>query len=129
MATRPSCGSSKATPTPHGVEVTIILDLMHVLSYLWKAAQVFHPEDDDATVDWVRERLLAILQGRAGLVAGGMRRSATRRGFDAVTRLPDRHLRHLPAQPQSLPRLCGLPCPGLADLFGRDRRHLSAPDQ
>ena len=37
---------------------------------------------------WVGERLLAVLEGRASLVAAGMRRSATRRELSAEERKP-----------------------------------------
>ena len=65
----------------HGVELTIILDLMHVLSYLWKAAHAFHEEGSQESEEWVAKRLLEILRGRAGYVAGGIRRSATLQGL------------------------------------------------
>jgi len=72
----------------HGVELTIVLDLMHLLSYLWKAAHVFHDEGSKESHKWVSERLREVLRGRAGIVAGGMRRSATLRELDEETRKP-----------------------------------------
>lgn len=72
----------------HGVKMSIVLDLMHLLSYLWKAAHVFHEEGSQESERWVSERLLEILHGRAGLVAGGMRRSATLRGLEEQARKP-----------------------------------------
>lgn len=62
----------------HGVDLTIILDIMHVAEYLWDASLAFHVEDSREREKWVSERLLAVLRGRASLVAGGIRRSATR---------------------------------------------------
>jgi len=59
------------------VPVVIILDIIHVIEYLWKAARVFHEEANKASEKWVSKRLLEILRGKASLVAGGMRRSAT----------------------------------------------------
>jgi hypothetical protein len=70
----------------HGVELTAVVDLIHVVEYLWKAAAVFCAEGTRELEDWVSERLLKILQGRAGFVAGGIRRSATRRGLTAQQR-------------------------------------------
>jgi len=70
------------------VELTIILDLIHVLGYLWKAARVFHPAEDHKAEIWVRERLLEILRGRSSQVAAGMTRSATKRGLSAKEREP-----------------------------------------
>lgn len=65
----------------HGVELTVVLDLIHVVEYLWKAAFVFCAEASRELEDWVSERLLKILQGRACDVAAGIRRSATLRGL------------------------------------------------
>jgi hypothetical protein len=63
-----------------GVDVTIILDLIHVLEYFWKAAHCFHKEGTPALERWVNLRLLALLEGRAaGAFAKDLRRWATRR--------------------------------------------------
>lgn len=72
----------------HGVKVTIILDVVHVLEYLWKAAYVFHPEASSEAEAWVTVRLLRILRGDSSLVAGGIRRSATKRGIGRRARKP-----------------------------------------
>lgn len=72
----------------YGVEVTLVVDFIHVLGYLWKAGKALvgkEPADIDA---WVSERSLRILRGQASLVAGGMRRSATNRGLDQAARKP-----------------------------------------
>jgi len=60
-----------------GVEVTIIVDLMHVLEYLWCAAHAFHPHGSVEAEPWVQQRLMWLLQGRpAGKIATAMRQSA-----------------------------------------------------
>jgi len=64
-----------------GVEVTIIVDFVHVLEYVWKAAWCFHPEGDPEAEAWVAVKALEILSGNAGLVAAAIRRTATRRGL------------------------------------------------
>lgn len=71
-----------------GLDLTIIVDLIHVIEYLWDAGRVFHPFSGPELENWVRHRLLETLRGKAGLMAGGMRRSATRRGLSAKTREP-----------------------------------------
>jgi hypothetical protein len=71
-----------------GLDLTIIVDLIHVIEYLWDAARAFHPDPGDQLESWVRYRLLEILRGKAGLMAGGMRRSATLRGLSAKAREP-----------------------------------------
>jgi hypothetical protein len=63
----------------HGVELTLILDIIHVVEYLWKATWSFHEEGDSAGEEWVTERLVELLHGRASEVARGMRQSATKR--------------------------------------------------
>jgi hypothetical protein len=47
-----------------GITVTIIIDFIHVLGYLWKAAWCFHPPRDPAMEDWVIAQGLDILHGR-----------------------------------------------------------------
>jgi hypothetical protein len=68
------------------VDVTIVFDVIHVLEYLWKAGMCFHDEGTKGLEAWVEERFLNILEGRAGDVAGGIKRSATKRGLEASER-------------------------------------------
>ena len=56
----------------------LVLDIIHVLEYLWKAAYAFHDEGSEEARLWVRKRLLAILHGRVSGVVAGMRQSATK---------------------------------------------------
>lgn len=72
----------------YGVELVIILDLIHVLEYLWKAARALHGADEAGAETWVRERMLEILRGRSSVVAAGMTRSATLRGMSNEERKP-----------------------------------------
>ena len=64
----------------------IILDFIHVAERVWKAGLDFHKEGTAELEAWVSKRLLAILKGRAAHVAAGIRRSATRHGFDEQAR-------------------------------------------
>lgn len=70
----------------HHVELTVIVDIIHVLDYVWGAAWCFHAEGSPEAERWVDERFLEILRGRASSVAAGMRRSATLRGLAAEDR-------------------------------------------
>jgi hypothetical protein len=72
----------------YGVKLEIILDLIHVLEYLWKAAWVLHAEGDREAEAWVGKRLTEILRGHSSQVAAGIRRSATLRGLNARQRAP-----------------------------------------
>jgi hypothetical protein len=78
----------KQQANQHRITLTIILDLLHVAQYAWKAAHVFHARGTRDAAQWVRERLLEILRGNSSLVAAGMRRSATLRNLDAKDRAP-----------------------------------------
>jgi hypothetical protein len=71
-----------------GVDLTIIVDIIHVIEYLWDAGRAFYPEAGSELETWVQIRLLEILRGKAGYVAGGMRRSATRRFLLSAERKP-----------------------------------------
>jgi hypothetical protein len=71
----------------HGVELTVIIDIIHVLDYVWKAAWAFHAEGSPEAERWVDDRFLEILRGRASWVAAGMRRSATLRELVAKDRV------------------------------------------
>jgi hypothetical protein len=64
------------------VPVAIVVDFVHVLEYLWKAAWCFFAEGDQAAEQWVHRHALAILAGRAGQVAAAIRRKATRARLD-----------------------------------------------
>jgi len=70
----------------YGVELTIVVDFIHVLEYLWKAAWCFHDKGDPKAEEWVLQRARKVLHGKASDVAGGIRRSATLRGLDKAER-------------------------------------------
>jgi len=61
------------------LRVTLILDLMHVMEKLWRAAYVFHAEGSLEADLWVLERTLRILSGDVGQVVKGLRQSITKR--------------------------------------------------
>lgn len=57
-----------------------ILDIVHVASYVWQAAKVFHAHQEHQEA-FARERLLRILHGDVKGVVSGLRQTATRRGL------------------------------------------------
>lgn len=63
-----------------------VLDLIHPLERLWTIAYLFHAEGSPQAEAFVRPRLLAILEGRANRVIGGLRQAATKRGLSAAKR-------------------------------------------
>jgi hypothetical protein len=59
--------------------VTCVLDIMHVVGYLWAAANAWFGEASQAGKHWVQAKLTAILNGRVGYVSGGLRQILTKR--------------------------------------------------
>lgn len=51
----------------------LVLDIMHVMDYLWEAGTALYGEKGKERTPWVREHALAILEGRVGRVIGGLR--------------------------------------------------------
>ena len=70
-----------------------VLDIIHVLSYVWEAAGLFK-STDAARRDFTRKRLLWILQGEVRRVIRGLRRMGTHRGLAG-------------ADKKDLDRICG----------------------
>lgn len=67
----------QAEASARRIDVTVLIDFVHVLEYLWAAAWCFFAEADPAAQDWVRDRALAVLEGHATAVAAGLRRRAS----------------------------------------------------
>jgi hypothetical protein len=70
------------------INLTIIVDIIHVIEYLWSAGRAFHPDSGSELESWVQHRILQVLRGKGHLMAGGMRRSATLRDLSAGVRKP-----------------------------------------
>jgi hypothetical protein len=95
----PQLDAVKEEARARGVELEIICDIVHALEYLWDAARVLVDESKQA--EWVRQRLLRLLQGEVSQVAAGMRRAKTMCGRrlskkqrSVVDRSADYLLRH-----------------------------------
>jgi hypothetical protein len=54
----------RAEAASRGITITIVVDFIHVLEYLWKAAWCFHAPRDPAMETWVTAQGLDILHGR-----------------------------------------------------------------
>ena len=74
-----SLWASSETHLP--ADMVQILDLLHVTSYLWDAAYLFHTEGSAEATAFVRNRTLRILHGEVGYVIGGLRQMATKRSL------------------------------------------------
>ena len=66
--------------------VVEILDLLHVMEYVWSAAYLFHAEGSETASAFVRDRVFRILHGEVGYVIGGLRQMATKRSLPAEKR-------------------------------------------
>ena len=71
-----------ATARSNDLSLVIIIDFIHVLEYLWKAAWCFFDKGDPKVEVWVQERARAVLEGKASSVAAGIRRAATKRQIE-----------------------------------------------
>ena len=59
----------RAEAQRRGVTIHIVIDLIHVLEYIWKAAWSLHPAGDPAAEDWVAVKALAVLAGHSARAA------------------------------------------------------------
>jgi hypothetical protein len=67
-------------------DVTLVLDLFHVLEKLWKAAHTLHAEGSTKAETFVRERVLRILRGQVSQVVKGLRQIVTKRKLQGTKR-------------------------------------------
>lgn len=67
-------------------EVTEILDLLHVISYVWRAAHLFHASGSSQAFKLVKKQIHRILAGEVEKVIRSLRRKATRQGFSGTKR-------------------------------------------
>lgn len=56
----------KAEARRAGVKITIFLDVVHVIEYVWKAARALFGKSTVEAESWVSDRLLGLLTGRSG---------------------------------------------------------------
>jgi len=68
------------------VTISVVVDFVHVLEYLWKAAWCFFREADPAAEAWVAAKAREVLRGHATAVAGAIRRTATNRTLTKADR-------------------------------------------
>ena len=61
------------------LKAALILDLLHVLEKVWKAAHVFHPEGSPDAEVYARLICLRILEGNVSQVIKGLRQTVTKR--------------------------------------------------
>ena len=76
----------KAEARKRKLTISIVVDFIHVLEYLWSGCWCFFAEGDPAAERWVSEKARQVLDGKAGIVAAAIRRKATTLGLDANQR-------------------------------------------
>jgi hypothetical protein len=76
----------RAEATARGIDISILVDWVHVLEYIWASAWSFFDEGEPAAEDWVQDKAIDVLSGRASIVAAAIRRKATTMGLDDSTR-------------------------------------------
>lgn len=70
----------------HGAKVTILIDIIHVVQYLWKAAASLFGAGAPAAPGWVRDQAARILHGRSRDVLIAIRRRGTLHGYSPAGR-------------------------------------------
>ena len=68
------------------VKIPVLIDFIHVVQYLWKAAGSFFYPGDPAARAWVKEQAAKILAGNHRDVRAGIRRRATAWGYSPQER-------------------------------------------
>lgn len=77
----------KAEAKRVGVTITILVDVVHVIEYVWKAARAIFGKTTQEAEKWVGERFLALLSGASGgEIAKTIRRHADQRKLSAARR-------------------------------------------
>jgi hypothetical protein len=79
-------GLIRAEAALRGVQITILIDLIHVLEYLWKAAWSLHAAGDPAAEDWVAVKALAVLAGDSARAAAEITAETDAAGLTAAQR-------------------------------------------
>jgi hypothetical protein len=70
----------------YGVKITILIDIIHVVQYLWKAAASLFGARDPAAPGWVRGQAARILHGRSRDALIAIRRRGTLHGYSPAGR-------------------------------------------
>jgi len=76
----------RAEAARRGVAVHILIDLIHVLEYLWKAAWCFHADGDPHAEAWVATHAVSILSGQAAQAVAAIDAQAVGAGLSDIQR-------------------------------------------
>ena len=76
----------RAEAERRGVRVHILIDLIHVMEYLWKAAWCLHAEGDPHAEAWVATQAISILSGRVAQATAAIDQQAVGAGLSGGQR-------------------------------------------
>nr|WP_200309443.1 ISKra4 family transposase [Streptomyces adelaidensis] len=76
----------KAEALQRGVDIHIIVDLIHVLEYLWRAAWCLHEAGDASAENWVARHARVLLGGGVQQTAAALEEAARTAGLRGVQR-------------------------------------------
>jgi hypothetical protein len=71
----------RAEAARRGAPIHILVDFIHVLEYIWRAAWCFHDDGDPAAEPWVAAHAVRILAGEADAVITALQTQATDAGL------------------------------------------------
>jgi len=83
-------GYAEQQAKSQGIVICLILDIMHVLEYLWKAVKVFFPDEAGGFErhDWVASSIQQILHGEVMAVVADIRQRADEKDLSVKAREP-----------------------------------------
>jgi hypothetical protein len=76
----------RAEAARRGVTIHVIIDIIHVLEYIWGAAWSLHAAGDPAAEDWVAVKALAVLAGDSERAAAEITAEAAAAGLEGSRR-------------------------------------------
>ena len=95
----------RAEAARRGVTIHVIIDIIHVLEYIWGAAWSLHAAGDPAAEDWVAVKALAVLAGDSERAAAEITAEADAAGLEGKPALRGRRVRPLPGKQARVPPL------------------------
>jgi hypothetical protein len=116
----------RAEAQRRSVTIHVVIDLIHVLEYIWKAAWCLHAAWDPAAGDWVAGKTPAVLAGDSDRAAAGITAEADAAGLAGAQR-PAPSVCPLPDQQARVPALRPGPDRGLAHRHRGHRRSMPPP--
>ena len=84
----------------HNLQVPIVLDIVHVIEYLWKAAHQFYDEGSWQCEQWVEDKLKQVLEEGGRKTAGSIRMSAAKRLSKANQEIVEKSANYLAEREQ-----------------------------